>query len=144
MPLLTVACLSACCSTTNEKQTDTIQRLKSIPVRQLNFREAHVADVIHELVRISREDRTEGLGVGILFMDQDSIWPQNESPMSDDPFGGLGSPTVSPSPSSRFPPITLTLSNTNLFEVLNEVCSVGHLKWWVNQEGLIEIRPLSH
>jgi len=122
-----------------------IEKLRNIPVRQINFRRAHISDVIEELVRISREMDPDGEGVNIIFMDPeladsgvDDADAGGGAPAAApaDPFGGLGGfgggaplgggggAAAAP---SRIPPITLELRNVNLLDALETVTEIADL-----------------
>ncbi len=121
-----------------------ISKLQNIPVRQINFRRAHISDVIEELVRISREMDPDGEGVNIIFMDpeladsgvDDGGGAGDAAPApAADPFGGLGGGFGGPAlggggataAPSRIPPITLELRNVNLLDALETVTEIADL-----------------
>ena len=124
------------------KKQEIMERMKTIIIPQVEFRQAHIRDVIDFLSSAGMDyDGTPGPHRGvnlILNLEQ----PKSERAASEDPFGGdlfddPGAPAGKPS--GRL--ITFSARHISLYDAMNIVCRMCELEWSIQSSAVI-IEPM--
>jgi general secretion pathway protein D len=106
----------------SKEQTAVLEKLNKITFPEVNFREAVISDVVSFLSSKSRELDPEKVGINIVL--------------------GAGVPAAAPGEAatpapSGVRPVTLSLRNVPMVEVLKYVCSLAYLKYRVEANAVL-------
>ncbi len=126
------------------------QKMQSIIIKSIEFRQANINDVVNFLVEASRENDPEGEGVNIILNLGESAAapapaaaPQDDFGGWGDDFGGddfgmdMGAASAGPSGVS---PITLNLRRISMLDAIKFITEVAGLKYRVEDTAVIITR----
>lgn len=122
------------------------EKLNNITIDEIRFERADISDVIAFLVRASREEDPEGIGVNIIFMDPNlgggGTGGEAAPAAEPDPFGfGGGAPAGGGDGggggAGRIPPITLELRDVTLLNALKTVTDIANLYYRIERNMVI-------
>jgi hypothetical protein len=128
-----------------------IEKMKTIIIPNLDFRNANIADVVDFLQTISfeldKEPERMKRGLSIVFDDSDYKKSQQKEPVvsNSDPFAATFSedsdPFAIPQQKTGHRSITLSMRNVSLYDAVNVVCKLCDMKWSI-QNSAIMIEPI--
>jgi general secretion pathway protein D len=110
----------------SKDQTLTLEKLNKITFPEINFREAVISDVVNFLSTKSRELDPDKVGINIVL--------GAGVPAGPAPAPGDAAPPAAP---GNARPITLSLRNVPMVEVLKYVCSLANLKYRVESNAVL-------
>ena len=126
------------------------ERMKSIIIPKLVFRQANIADVVTYLVQASEAADPNGEGINIILNLGDAAVPTEAAPavsnaFDDDDWGMGGddfgaSEPVGMGGGSSVPPITLNLRNVTMADAIQFITEVAQLKYRVEDAAVIITR----
>lgn len=110
----------------SKDQALTLEKLNKITFPEINFREAVISDVVNFLSTKSRELDSDKVGINIVL--------GAGVPAAPAPAPGEAAP---PATAGNVRPITLSLRNVPMVEVLKYVCSLANLKYRVESNAVL-------
>lgn len=110
----------------SKDQASTLEKLNKITFPEINFREAVISDVVNFLSTKSRELDPDKIGINIVL--------GAGVPAAPAPAPGEAAP---PAAAGSVRPITLSLRNVPMVEVLKYVCSLANLKYRVESNAVL-------
>lgn len=104
------------------------KKLEDIIIKEISFNEAPIEDVVSFLTAKSRESDPTGEGVNFVLKQGGSVAAA---------LPAAGSKTAAPARASKIPPVTITLSNLPLSEVLRFINTTTGLKTQVDDYAIV-------
>lgn len=119
----------------NTKKDRTEARLKRIIIPSLEFRQAHVKDVIHFLAEASIAGDSEGEGTSIVLSQVVGGSPPMESDQSfDDEWGFDSEEWKNPEG------VTLSLRRVSMYDAISTIAETAGLEWRVAESGVVIVK----
>ena len=134
------------------KRDETEARLKRIIIPAVEFRQAHVTDVLNFLVEASIAADPEKEGANVVFKErrlEDGVEPRAPAPGERlegrsepvDEWGFMEDPFSPSPPVDSGGTVTLNLRRVSLYDAMETIAEVAGVKWRITEGGVVIVEP---